>query len=320
MNSIKLLLLLTLPLFASDILRYYCSIQYHFDTNIGQNIVAEKGSYLYPEMGVELYPFRKRNICFWLNTAYDSHVLKRDFDDNSPIVEGGVLLGFKRDKSYYSLNVLGEQYVGMHVYTSEDNYNSYKNWVPVLRTVGIDAEVKWRLGKVRPSMEIEAIYQDFAEEGEDSTVSDDALVLSFEPALCYKTKKSKSPISLTRLDGLLGYEFKHSENDEKKYHRWGISLINKLQFFRGELDIGLTYSRKHYLDFRKFSATGDMILPKVTYVNIESEICVPIIAGFEFWLGGELRFRDGTYPTHTYDRHTAYTGITWKSSVKRREG
>ncbi len=317
MKKILLFLIASLCLQA-DILDYSAAIEYQYDSNIGQNITEESGSYFIPELKLKLTPWEKPGIFFRTDFAFDAYVDSRDYDDNSPLFDGGIGIDLGSKRLRYTAELSVQHYFGMNLYT--DDHGEPRDWVPVLRTwrVSNDFRKQWDSHRID-------LFTDFSilEYGDESTDSgsvkneDDGVLVEITPRYRFKFGSTERAFSFKRLESYLTYEQIWTHKAEKSYWRLKAGIATKISIGHPYLDLETWYGYKRYLEEREHNQTGIMEIPTVHYGVVKGALIIPIVSDLSVYLGGDMRFRSSNYPSYEYNRHTAYVGIQWDSSVKR---
>lgn len=322
----RYLILITLlfihSLNASSLLEYSASVEYQFDSNIGQNTTEVPGGYVTPNIAVTLYPIKNIPIFLYTDLVFDSYITERNFDDNSPLIDGGIGIKLGTKKFKYITAISFKQFIGMNVYTPNDSIGSSSDWISTLRTYTLKNDFRKKIKKSRVDLKTEISLIDYGDNVTDSgTIKNekDAFNLNISSSYQHDFKFNKDiPARVKNVTLKLNYEGNFAYGEEEAFNKLTGTIGTDLKLLITTLSLDLSYSQKIYNTKRNHPNTNDLIDLKTNYIIIKSDITIPIISDLFIEVGGKLRFRNSNYPTYDYNRHTAYARILWNSSIKRK--
>lgn len=312
----------TYSIYAKSLIDYHTSIEYQFDSNIGQNITEEPGGYVIPNIGLSFYPIKKAPMYFTADLVFDCYVKERDFDDNSPLINGGIGIKLSTKKLKYLTNFSLKQFVGMNAYSPMDSISSSKDWISVLRIYSLKNNFGRKLNNNRINIKTKISLIDYGDIVTDSgriKNEEDAYNLNISPSYQYNFKfKSKAPFKFKNVTLKFNYEGNFAQCEEEKYNRFTATIGTNFKLLITIFSLDAAYSQKRYTTQRIHPNSNKLIDIKTNYFIIKPNLTIPIISDLFIEIGGKLRFRNSNYPTYDYDRHTAYSRILWNSSIKRK--
>lgn len=284
--------------------------KYVYDSNIGQNISEEGGSYIVPSLGVK-YDFKEIPLYISTDLIYDFHVSKRDYDDNSPFWE--VALGSKFDRSIfrYSQKLFYELYLGDDLYTSEGDV---KNWVPVFQTISMDNSFRWKIERNEIHLKTLFSYHGYGTEettSEKVTFEKEGYYLQLAPKLKKSWSIKKKRAALKGIYGEFLYERSFLDLDVDSYNYWRVKLGADIKLFYPHLKLAVSFAEKHYLAGEENDQSAEIETVEKRYFAFSPKLVVPIISDLSCEIGGKFRIKESNDPEHNYHRNTFFAEMKW---------
>lgn len=294
---------------------YRLSLQYEYDSNIGQNYrEIGKGS-IVPAAAINLTQPWKIPLSLSGDITWDAYVTERDFDDNSPFLSTGIssLIGSK--KFSWKPELTGDLYVASEGYVP--NEDSPQRMSPVLRTLGLNN--RFQLKRKRHEWSLKSTlslvnYGDIESAQRAIKNDKDAFQYSFTPL--YRIKfKSKKVLRLRTLSLEGEWLGNIAHDDSESYNRFGISATSQLKLWKSTLSFTTGISRKMYEEQETHPVSGNTTDVTTDYFTLSPALEIPLFADMQLELKSKHRLRNSTIPNKEYDRHTASVTLIWDSSI-----
>jgi hypothetical protein len=294
---------------------YYGSIDFIYDSNVGQNSYEESDYYFVPKIGAD-YDFEKVPLFVYTDLIYDFYVNERDFDDNSPFLEAGFGTKLKKGKFRYTPSLSYELYLANRVYNPTDR-ETINSWEPVFHLYSLKNSIRVKKRKQTAKLFTEIAYHNYGETVLDtisykSKYEGTYLTIAPEYKRNWKVKK-KHKVRLKEISAKFDYKHAFLEKKEDSYNLWTLSAYADMKIIYPFLSCKISYGEKYYLDSETHPISGENVWGEKQYFRITPKISVPIISDLSLELGSKIRYKWSNMFGHTYDRYVFSAGILWDS-------
>lgn len=299
-------------------LDYSASIEFMFDSNIGQNINEENAAYVIPRLSFKLNDFT--TIPWYIKTSlmYDAYQQKQVPTLASPFVNVGTGFNFRKGKLNYKPEISALLYVAMNVDKVGEKYDDnviMENFIPVKRTIRLKNDISINMKRNKFSLLSFIRRNDYGEE--DALDSRDEWRVGIKPIYKHKFKiLKKDKVKIRSLSSLVEYEGNFSNDLSENYNLVNVALGMELKMFRMSFNILPSLSQKRFTtEIDHPHDDGRKIIPINKYFKLNSSLKIPIISDLGVVIGGKLRFKNSNNPTYDYNRHTFYVRLKWDSTI-----
>lgn len=315
--NLILLSLLTIS-FAGKVkpkLYYGISVEYIFDSNVGQNINETNAHYVVPKLDLKLKDFTSIPWFIRANFIYDAYQQKRVPTLNSPFVNLGTGFNLGNGKFSYDPEFSALLYVGMNVHIDGDPAAEMKNFVPVKRSLRFknDITIESKKNKLEINNYIRRNDLGLTSTGN----SEDEWRIEIKPKYVYDVKVlKKDKIKIKEIFAELEYEGNFSDKVSESYNMFGLTAGMEFKLLIMSLDIAGRLAQKNFsTEIEHPQENGVMIKPVNKYAYLISSLNIPIISDLDFEIGGKLRFKGSNNPGYDYDRHSLSAKLKWNSRL-----
>ncbi|MGM0442963.1 MAG: hypothetical protein ACQEQV_02125 [Fibrobacterota bacterium] len=300
MKNIGSLLLLSITLLVSAEWEIDYDLTYEavLDGNIGQNITEEFSWYSSPKVGVSLdADFGRGELALSNRSTFENYLQKRSSVLNSPLIYPS--LSYEYDFGTYETDID----LSLAGYYSHD-------YIVTKLSYRLDWDHRFELSE-RLDMDIylRGMYNDYGDDDRDG--------LRYNTDLSFDRDIEHTLLGSLIFDDVrisVKSEFNSAKNDTASYAQIEGAADLDFEIRRVDIDLGASLRKKVYGAEKINPHSGVTVTPVNRYLYTSMGIGIPLFGNFDLDLDGKLRFKESTYPTFDYDRHTLGVALSWDGS------
>ncbi|MGM0461511.1 MAG: hypothetical protein ACQEQ4_03730 [Fibrobacterota bacterium] len=268
------------------------------DGNIGQNIMEEFSWYSSPQIGLSLEAdFGRGELTLRNKSTFENYLQKRSSLLNRPLIYPSA--AWEYDFGSYETDI-ALSLAGYYSHTYRITRRSYR----------LDWDHRFELSeRLDMDIDLRSMYNDYGDDDSDGMRYTADLDLDRDIELTLM-----GPVIFDDIKLSLTGENNTANNDTASY--WQIEAATDIDFeiHEVDLDLGASLRKKTYGADKTHPHTGLPIRPVNRYFYTWMGVGFPLFGNFELDIDGKFRFKDSTYPTFDYDRHTLDISLSWDGS------
>jgi hypothetical protein len=268
------------------------------DGNIGQNIMEEFSWYSSPQIGLALdADFGRGELNLRNNSTFENYLQKRSSLLNRPLIYPSA--AWEYDFGSYETDI-ALSLAGYYSHTYRVTKLSYR----------VDWDHRFELfDQLDMDIDLRSMYNDYGDDDSDGMrySTDVAFDRDIERVLLGSLVLDDTKLSVNG-------EFNTAHNDTASYRQIEAAADIDFEIHEVDLDLGASLRKKTYGADKTHPHSGLSVRPVNRYFYTWMGVGFPLFGNFELDIDGKLRFKDSTYPTFDYDRHTLDISLSWGDS------
>lgn len=279
------------------------------DGNMAINQSEQFGWYFLPQLGGEL-SFTKLPLTLFFDLAYDGYLSKRDIDDRTPLIDGGILSTIGKNAFKNRFRVRSRIYGGSDLYLDGESESS--SLTIGMRSYSLESRSRWKGDKFSLSLSLEGTYRDLGTKAEGGRSDETSLDVDVTPRISYRLKKSEKSLKLTSLalEALWRERFAVDPDENQRKQELALELKGKAWKSRWQITLGGAY--KSFAKEYDNEFTSQMKELTWSELFVEPSLTLPLPAGLSVGLTGEVCKRSSTISRHDFRDNRVGLVLGWK--------